>query len=60
MYFNFVRKMMTLPFLPANEIRPMFQHLQGQEPELLTEFTEYVSLYLDQGNHLEPFGLDRL
>ena len=34
---------------------------QEQAPEPLTEFTEYVSMqYLDQGNHLEPFWLDRL
>ena len=41
--YSFIRKIMAPPFLPKNEIRPMFYHLQRQAPVTLQPFTEYVS-----------------
>jgi hypothetical protein len=38
--------MMALPFLPENEIEPMFQGLQRQASESLQPFKEYVSSVL--------------
>ena len=45
---------MALPFLPENEIRPMFDRLQRQAPATLQPFTEYVSSNWIQGTSWEP------
>ena len=39
----YIKKMMALPFLPEEEIEPMFQRLQRQASEPLQQFTEYVN-----------------
>ena len=40
---SFIKKMMALPFLPEEEIEPMFQRLQRHASEPLQQFTEYVN-----------------
>ena len=39
----YIKKMIALPFLPEEEIEPMFRRLQRQASEPLQQFTEYVS-----------------
>ena len=39
---SFIKKMMALPFLPEEEIEPMFQRLQRHASEPLQQFPEYV------------------
>ena len=46
--------MLALPFLPENEIRPMFHRLQRQAPAALQPFTEYVSSNWINGNTWNP------
>ena len=40
---SFIKKMMALPFLPEEEIEPIFQRLQRHSSEPLQQFTEYVN-----------------
>ena len=52
--YNFIRKMMALPFLPEAEIQPMFQILQRETTEPLLQFTEYVSSTWIHGTTWSP------
>ena len=40
---SFIKKMMALPFVPEEEIEPIFQRLQWHTSEPLQHFTEYVN-----------------
>ena len=46
--------MLVLPFLPENEIRPIFNHLQHQAPNSLQPFTDYVSSNWIEGTTRSP------
>ena len=56
--YNFVQKMMVLPFLPANGICTMFECLQGQASEPLAEFSKYASsTWINGTTWTPPIGL---
>ena len=56
---SFIKKMMALPFLPEEEIEPIFQRLQRHSSEPLQQFTELRKQYLDQ-QYVGTLWLDRI
>jgi len=46
--------MIALPFLPENEIQPMFNPIQPQAPITMQPFTEYVSSNWIHGTTWSP------
>jgi len=46
--------MLALPFLPENEIQPMFNPIQPQAPITMQPFTEYVSSNWIHGTTWSP------
>ena len=52
--YNFIRKMIALPFLPRREIRPMFEALRNEASGTLLEFADYISTNWINGNTWSP------
>lgn len=52
--YSLIRKLMALPFLPENEIIPMFQRLQRKAPLPLQPLAEYVSSTWISGSTWKP------